>query len=66
MQKLTQDQWIQLDTMMRDVPDPNTTYTATGWHYQLMALLGQFGYRIPGRQAAFDKAEQLLSVGWKQ
>jgi hypothetical protein len=64
MSRLNKDQWIQLDTLMRSVPDPNMTYTATGWHYQLMALLGQFGIRVSSRIHAYEKACLLLENGW--
>jgi hypothetical protein len=45
MQKLSKEDYILLENLMEKVPDPNSTFTATGWHYELMALLGKFGYR---------------------
>jgi hypothetical protein len=53
LKKLNREQWTQLDTLVRNVPDPNETYTATGWHYQLAALLGSFDIRVMGRQDAY-------------
>ena len=50
---------------MENVPDPNDTYTATGWHYELAALLRQFGYRTIGRYDAYDLAKQLLELGYE-
>lgn len=64
--KLTYDQWIQLDNLMQNVPDPNETYTATGWHYQLAALLGSFGYRVTGRQDAYKIGKKLWDALWEE
>ena len=46
------------------VREPNETYTATGWHYELTALLRQFGYRPVGRYEAYELAQQLLELGY--
>jgi len=64
LRKLTQDQYIQLENLMQQVPDPNEVYTATGWHYELMGLLGQFGYRPIGRIDAWNLAWKLLEMGY--
>jgi hypothetical protein len=66
MQKLSKDEYMALESLMENVPDPNTTYTATGWHYQLMALLGQLGYRPVGRYAAYELAVKLLEAGYDE
>lgn len=59
MQKLTNEEWTLLDNLMQDVPDPETTYTATGWHFRLQHLLGTYGIRVAGRYDAFDTAMKL-------
>ena len=64
LRKLTEDEYIMLENLMENVPDPNETYTATGWHYELTALLQQFGYRPIGRFEAYELAQQLLEMGY--
>jgi hypothetical protein len=44
LRQLTQDEYIQLENLMEHVPDPNETYTATGWHYELAVKLLEIGY----------------------
>ena len=55
-----------MENLMQHVPHPDSTYTATGWHYELMALLGRFGYRPVGRYAAYELAVQLLEMGYDE
>jgi hypothetical protein len=64
LRKLSEDDYILLENLMEHVPDPNETYTATGWHYRLAALLRKFGYRPVGRYEAFDLAKKLLEMGY--
>ncbi len=64
LRKLSEDEYITLENLMENVPDPNETYTATGWHYELTALLRQFGFRPVGRYEAYDLAKQLLEMGY--
>lgn len=65
LRKLTLDEYILLENLMDKVPDPNEIYTATGWHYELMALLSQFGYRPLGRIDAWNLAWKLLEIGYE-
>ncbi len=64
--KLSEDDYIILENLMEKVPDPNETYTATGWHYELAALLGKFGYRPVGRYEAYELAVKLLELGYER
>jgi hypothetical protein len=64
LKKLGEDDYIVLENLMENVPDPNETYTATGWHYELAALLMQFGYRPVGRYEAYELAVKLLELGY--
>ena len=41
--KLSLDEYIRLENLMQQVPDPNEVYTNTGWHYELAALWGNLG-----------------------
>jgi hypothetical protein len=63
-QKLPRDQWTLLDNMMQHVPDPNETFTNTGWHYNLAGLLGSFGIRTGDRYDTFKVGKQLWDRGW--
>lgn len=65
LKKLTRDQWTLLDNMMQNVPDPNETYTATGWHYNLNGLLRQFGIIIAGRIETFRIGKKLWDMGYE-
>ncbi len=63
IRKLSYDDWLQLSNLMENVPDPDTTYTATGWHYELMNFLRTVGYRPAGRYEAYRLAVKLLEAG---
>jgi hypothetical protein len=71
LRKLSENEYIMLENLMEHVPDPalsgifdNETYTATGWHYELAALLRKFGYRPVGRYEAYELAKKLLEMGY--
>jgi hypothetical protein len=61
--KLSMDDWVTLCHLMENVPDPDTTYTATGWHYKLMAPLATFGYKPTGRYEAYKLGVKLVEKG---
>jgi hypothetical protein len=61
--KLSCDNWLQLSNLMENVPDPDTTYMATGWHYELMNFLRTLGYRPVGRYEAYQLAVKLVEAG---
>ena len=63
IRKLSYDDWLQLSNLMENVSDPDTTYTATGWHYELMNFLRTVGYRPVGRYEAYQLAVKLLEAG---
>jgi hypothetical protein len=64
MKPLTREQWILLDNLMssQEAVDPNEEFSATGFHYQLQALLQQFGYRNIGRYDVWETALKLWSM----
>jgi hypothetical protein len=64
LKKLSEDDYLMLENLMEKVPDPNETFTATGWHYELTAMLRQFGYRPVGRYEAYELAQKLLELGY--
>jgi hypothetical protein len=51
---------------MESVPDPNSTFTVTGWHYRLSALLSRLGYGHVGRFDAYEVAVKLLEMGYDE
>lgn len=63
--KLSQDEYLALENLMENVPNPDDTYTATGWHYELAGLLIQFGFRPTGRYEAYELAVKLLELGYE-
>jgi len=34
LRKLTQDEYLALENLMENVPNPDDFFTATGWHYE--------------------------------
>lgn len=64
LRKLTQDEYIALENLMQEVPDPNETFSATGMHYELAALLIKFGFRPIGRYEAYKMGMDLLEQGY--
>ena len=61
--KLAYEDWLKLADLMDNVPDPDTVYTATVWHYHLMNFLRQLGIRAVGRHSAYKTAVKLLRAG---
>ncbi len=65
LRKLTQDEYLALENLMENVPNPDDLYTATGWHYELAGLLHKFGFRPMGRYDAYELAVKLLELGYE-
>ena len=63
--KPTRNQWDELDAIYSRLPDAETSYSASGTHYQLMSCLGRMGYRPNGREDAVKLAEKILLRGWQ-
>ena len=66
LKRLSDDDYLTLENLMEHVPDPNETFTATGWHYELTGLLMQFGYRPVSRYDAYELALKLLELGYER
>lgn len=64
LRKLTEDEYITLEDLMQEVPDPNETLYATGMHYELAPLLIKFGFRPVGRYETYAMGMQLLEQGY--
>lgn len=66
MTKLSKADYIELENLMEKVPNPDETFTATGWHYELAAFLRRLGIRTSGRYDAYHKAIKLLEEGYDE
>ena len=65
MNKLTREQWYELDEQMsRTLPDADTE-VVPGEHIKLIALLNKFGFNPMSKHAALVLAEELLNEGWE-
>jgi hypothetical protein len=62
--KLTRDQWDALAEQLARTPDPDEGSSATGEHWQLIALLNRFGYNPFGRKEAVVLAQELIDLGY--
>ena len=63
--KLTREQWEQLDIQFGRTPGLNDSFSASGEHYVLVALLNRFGYYPHSREAAIRLAQELLINGYE-
>jgi hypothetical protein len=64
MDKLTRQQWYELDEQMSHTPPEWDPDGVPGEHMKLIALLNRFGYDPVTKQQAMKIAEALLSEGW--
>lgn len=62
--KLTRDEWEALDIQYTRTPGLNESFSASGEHYILIALLNSFGFHPNSREEALELAEELLSNGF--
>jgi len=64
MTQLTRTQFDALQDQWERLPDLGTSYSNSGEHYRLVALLNSYGYHPSSREAAIKLAERLLSHGY--
>jgi len=64
MNKLTKSEWEQLDIQFSITPDL-TSFSASGEHYILVALLNKLGYYPHTRTEAMSLTQELLSNGYQ-
>jgi len=62
LKPLERSEWTLLDNMMQDGIDPDETFSATGFHYELEALLQSFGYKPSGRRGIWNMAKELWGM----
>ena len=61
LSKLTRSQYYALQEQFERLPDLGASYSSSGEHYQLIALLNTFGFHPSGRDEAIKLAERLLA-----
>ncbi len=64
MNKLTRQQWEELEDQMSRTPAEPDSEGVPGEHMKLIALLNRFGFNPMSKQAAMRLAERLLDEGW--
>lgn len=62
---LNQSDYLALDTQYARTPPLEDGSGVSGEHWNLMHLLNQLGFKVLTREAAMDKAEQLLAEGYQ-
>jgi len=65
MNKLTRDQWYELDEQMRHTPPDADAEGVPGEHIKLIARLNKFGFNPMSKHAALVLAEKLLNEAWE-
>lgn len=66
MEKLTRQQWYELDEQFsRTLAEPFSSETP-GEHMKLIALLNKFGQQPITKQQAMNLARTLLDLGWTE
>ena len=65
MNKLTGEQWYELDEQMSHTPSEAEADGVPGEHMKLIALLNKFGFNPMSKHTALVLAEKLLDEGWE-
>lgn len=66
MEKLTRQQWYELEEQLSRTPSEPFSGEHPGEHMKLIALLNRFGYQPMTKQQALNLARSLLDLGWKE
>lgn len=62
--KLTRMQFMTLQKLFEQIEMTSSDFSARGLHYDLIALLNDFGFYPVNSYAAIELAEELLSIGY--
>ena len=65
MNKLTREQWYELDEQMSHTPTEADAEGEPGEDIKLIALLNKLGFNPQSKHAALVLAEKLLNEGWE-
>lgn len=63
--KLTRTQFMRLQKLFEQIDITSSDFSAGGLHYDLIALLNDFGFYPENSYAAIELAEELLSTGYE-
>ena len=66
MEKLTRQQWYELDEQFSRTPAEPFSGEHPGEHMKLIALLNRFGHQPMTKQQALNLARTLLDLGWQE
>jgi hypothetical protein len=66
MNKLTREQWYELDEQMRRTPAEADSEEIPGEHMILISLLNRLGFNPMSKRSAMLLAERLLNEGWEE
>jgi hypothetical protein len=66
MEKMTRQQWYELDEQFSRTPAEPFFSQHPGEHMKLIALLNQFGYQPMTKQQTLKLAMTLLDFGWQE
>jgi hypothetical protein len=66
MEKLTRQEWYELDEQFSRTPAEPFSSEHLGEHMKLIALLNRFGYQPMSKQQALNLAVTLLDLGWQE
>jgi hypothetical protein len=66
MEKLTRQQWYELDEQFSHTPAEPFSSEHPSEHMKLIALLNRFGHQPMTKQQALNLARTLLDLGWKE
>ena len=64
MNKLTREQYDDLQAQYEKLPDLSTACGASGEHYVLISMLNKLGFYPGSRESAIQIAERLLTNGY--
>lgn len=63
--KLTRQQYNNLNKLFEQIDMTSSDFSAGRLHYDLIALLNDFGFYPENSYAAIELAEELLSTGYE-
>jgi hypothetical protein len=64
--KLSRAQWEQLEAQLDQTPELNDMAAEPGEHWNLIALLNEFGYYPHSREEAIRIAQKLIDEGYQE
>jgi mannose/cellobiose epimerase-like protein (N-acyl-D-glucosamine 2-epimerase family) len=66
MEKLTRQQWYELDEQFSRTPSEPFSSEPPGEYMKLIAILNKYGHQAMTKQQALNMARTLLDLGWQE